>query len=163
VLRSRATGLGRWEIVVLCTPVPAILRLLGPVSRVMREGSLLTDVGGVKEPIVAAACKSVRRRIDFVGAHPMFGGVTGGYAASRGDFWKGGVVALSTDGGNRAAVRAAARFYRSLGARVVPCRAEAHDASVAAVSHLPYLVASALALTARQSGGLARRLAGRGL
>jgi len=93
----------------------------------------------------------------------MFGGDTGGYAASEKDLWKGGAVALCTDNARRKAVRTLAVLYRSLGARVVLCRAVAHDAAVATVSHLPYLVASALALTARQSGGLARRLAGRGL
>jgi prephenate dehydrogenase len=98
-----------------------------------------------------------------VGAHPMFGGERGGYAASRAELWKGGTVAVSTDHAYRTALAAVSRLHRELGARVVPCSAAAHDSAVALVSHLPYLVASALALTGRGRGMLPRRLAGRGL
>ena len=163
LLARPSAELRRCEIVVLCAPVPAILRLIGPVSRHMRDGSLLTDVGGVKEPILAAARKSVRPGVQFVGTHPMFGGVKGGYAEARKDLWRGGVLAVCIDGRDPWPVRATARFHRALGARVVFCGAAEHDAAVAAVSHLPYLIASALALTASETGSLARRLAGRGL
>jgi prephenate dehydrogenase len=54
-------------------------------------------------------------------------------------------------------------FHQALGARVIRCTAAEHDAAVAMVSHLPYLVASALAVTAAQAGPLARALAGPGL
>ncbi len=155
--------LSRCGIVVLCAPVPAILRLLGPVSRTMRDGAILTDVGGVKKPIVDGARRRVRPGVAFVGAHPMFGGESGGYAGAREDLWQGGTVAVCTDGGDRESERQAARLHRSLGARIVVCTAAEHDAAVAAVSHLPYLVASALALTARAAGPLAGRLAGRGM
>ncbi len=162
VLARPSGELARCAVVVLCAPVPAILRLLGPVSRAMRDGSLLTDVGGVKAPIVAAARRRVRKGVLFVGAHPMFGGERGGFASSRGDLWNGGRVAVCTDGAPAAVLRAA-RLHRDLGARVILCPALAHDAAVAAVSHLPYVVASALALTARDRGPLALALAGRGL
>jgi len=163
LLARPSAELAQCQIVVLCAPVPAILRLLDPVSRRMRKGALLTDVGGVKEPIVAAARKNVAPGVHFVGAHPMFGGEKGGYAAGRGELWKGGTVAVCTDSAAPEAIRASRRFYRSLGARVIPCTAAAHDRAVAAVSHLPYIVASALALTALEAGPLARLLAGQGL
>jgi prephenate dehydrogenase len=162
LLARPSAELAGCEIVVLCAPIPAILRLLGPVSSRMRKGALLTDVGGVKKPIVVAARKSVAPGVGFVGAHPMFGGETGGYAAGRGELWRGGKVAVCTDGNRPAALRVA-RFYRALGSRVVLCSAEEHDAAVAVVSQMPYVIASALAVTARESGSLALRLAGRGL
>ena len=149
-------------IVVLCAPVPEILRLLGPVSRRMRDGAILTDVGGVKAPIADAARRAVRNGVFFVGAHPMFGGEQGGFASGRPDLWSGGRVAVCTDGGEREALTRVARFHRDLGARIVFCSSAEHDAAVAAVSHLPYVVASALALTARDAGALAPVLAGRG-
>jgi prephenate dehydrogenase len=162
VLPRPTDALRACQIVVLCAPVPAILRLLGPVSRRMRDGAILTDVGGVKEPIADAARRAVREGIVFVGAHPMFGGERGGFASSRADLWSGGRVAVCGDALDRGAVRRVARLHRDLGARVVFCSPAEHDAAVAAVSHLPYVVASALALAARESGPLARALAGRG-
>ncbi len=163
LLARPSAELAQCQIVVLCAPVAAILRLLDPISRRMRKGALLTDVGGVKAPIVAAARKNVAPGVHFVGAHPMFGGEKGGYAAGRGELWKGGTVAVCTDFAGPEAIRMAGRFYRALGARVIPSTATAHDRAVAAVSHLPYIVASALVLTAIDAGPLARRLAGRGV
>jgi prephenate dehydrogenase len=91
----------------------------------------------------------------------MFGG-HGGYGGARAELWRGGRVAVCTDGPAGAVERVAA-FHRALGAEVVPCRAAEHDAAVAMVSHLPYLVASALSLAAREAGPLAAALAGPGL
>lgn len=163
VLSRPSSDLSRCSVVVLCAPVPRILRLLRPVSRHMREGAVVTDVGGVKEPIVAAAAAVGAAGISFVGAHPMFGGEQGGFALSRADLWKTGTVAVCEDGADRDDVERVARLHRDLGARVILCAAADHDAAVAAVSHLPYVLASALSVTARQAGDLAGALAGKGL
>ncbi len=150
------------QVVVLCTPIAAIEALLGPVSRLLADGAVLTDVGGAKERVVRLAASEVRPAVAFVGAHPMFGG-RGGYQAARADRWKGGTVALCTDGADAAALARVEALHAGLGAEVVRCLAAEHDEAVAMVSHLPYLVASALAVAARETGALAARLAGPGL
>ena len=146
---------------VLCTPVAAIEALLAPVSGALPDGAVLTDVGGAKERLVEAARAAVRPGVAFVGAHPMFGG-HGGYAAASAERWRGGTVAVCTDGEAWAVERVAA-LHEALGATVVRCAAAEHDAAVAMVSHLPYLLASALAAAVEAAGPLARRLAGPGL
>lgn len=150
------------EVAVLCTPVAAIEELLAPVSRLLPAGAVLTDVGGAKERVVARAAAEVRPGVAFVGAHPMFGG-QGGYGSARADRWRGGTVAVCVDGAPEEAVERVESLHRALGARVLRCRAAEHDAAVAIVSHLPYLVASALSLLAGQAGPLAQALAGPGL
>lgn len=156
-------GLAGCDLTVLCTPVAVIEQLMGPVSRLVRDGAVLTDVGGAKEALVRRAAGEVRPGVAFVGAHPMFGG-HGGYAggAAAAERWKGGAVAVCTDGPPEAVERVAA-FHAALGASVVRCTAAEHDAAVAMVSHLPYLVASALSAAAAEAGPLARALAGPGL
>jgi len=161
VLAAPGPALGRCNLAVLCTPVAAIEALLGPVSRLLPDGAILTDVGGAKERVVAEAGRAVRPGVSFVGAHPMFGG-HGGYDAASAERWKGGTVAVCTDG-DPAAVELVAALHAALGAVVVRCGASEHDDAVAIVSHLPYLVASALASAAKEAGPLAKRLAGPGL
>ena len=163
ILSRPTEELSRCDIVVLCAPVREVLALLTPVSALMRDGAILTDVCGIKQPVVQAARSRVRAGVFFVGAHPMFGGERGGYAASHAGLWKGGTVAVTADHADRAALASVRRLHRELGARTVTCAAAAHDSAVAAVSHLPYVVASALALTVIGRGTLARRLAGKGL
>ena len=155
--------LGGCDLTVLCTPVAAIEALLGPVSRLLPDGAVLTDVGGAKEGLVKRATAEVRPGVAFVGAHPMFGGHGGQAGAAAAALrWRGGSVAVCTDG-DPAAVAAVVAFHEALGARVLRCTATEHDAAVAMVSHLPYLLASALATAAAQAGPLARALAGPGL
>jgi prephenate dehydrogenase len=153
--------LSECSLAVLCTPIAAIEALLAPVSRLLADGAVLSDVGGAKERVIAEARGAVRPGVRFVGAHPMFGG-HGGYAGATADRWKGGTVAVCTDGDPDAVERVAA-FHAALGADVVRCRAAEHDDAVAMVSHLPYLVASALAAATKEAGPLAIRLAGPGL
>jgi len=160
-LAAPGPALGGCSLVVLCTPVAAIEALLGPVAALLADGAILTDVGGAKERVVAEARRAVRAGVRFVGAHPMFGG-HGGFAAATAERWKGGTVAVCTDG-DAAAVDEVARLHQALGANVVRCAAAEHDAAVAMVSHLPYLVASALAAAVKEAGPLAARLAGPGL
>jgi prephenate dehydrogenase len=161
-LEAPGPALAACELAVLCTPIAALEALLAPVSRLLPDGAVLTDVGGAKERVVARAAAEVRPGVAFVGAHPMFGG-HGGYAGARADRWQGGAVAVCTDASSAAAVERVAAFHAALGAQVVRCRAAEHDAAVAMVSHLPYLVASALAVAAREAGPLAVKLAGPGL
>jgi prephenate dehydrogenase len=149
-------------LAVLCTPVAAIEALLGPVSRLLGDGAVLTDVGGAKEAVQRRAAADVRPGVAFVGAHPMFGG-HGGYEGARADRWRGGAVAVCTDGAAPEAVERVVALHQGLGARVLCCRAAEHDAAVAMVSHLPYLLASALSAAAAEAGPLARALAGPGL
>ena len=160
-LAAPGPALAGCPLAVLCTPVASIEALMAPVSRLLPDGAVLTDVGGAKERVVAEARRAVRPGVRFVGAHPMFGG-HGGYAAATAERWSGGTVAVCTDG-DPAAVEAVAALHAALGAKVVRCAAAEHDAAVAMVSHLPYLVASALAAAVKEAGPLAARLAGPGL
>jgi len=157
---------GAWladrEVVVLCTPVAVIEALIGPVSRHMSAGAVLTDVGGAKERVIEVARRDGDPRVPFVGAHPMFGG-RGGYEGAKADRWRGGTVAVCTDGAPPEAVARVAALHEGLGASAARCTGAEHDAAVALVSHLPYLVASALSLAAKEAGPLARALAGPGL
>ena len=160
-VEAPGAALAGCDLVVLCTPVAAIEALLAPVSRALADGAVLTDVGGAKERVTGLAAERVRPGVAFVGAHPMFGG-HGGYAGATAEKWMGGAVAVCTDG-PPSAVEQVAAFHRALGAKVERCTAAEHDAAVAMVSHLPYLVASALAAAARETGPLAVHLAGPGL
>jgi prephenate dehydrogenase len=160
-LPEPGSALSTCALAILCTPVAGIEELLAPVSRLLPDGAVLTDVGGAKERVVALASDRVRAGIAFVGAHPMFGG-HGGYGGASADKWLGGTVAVCTDG-PAPAVETVADLHTTLGARVERCSAAEHDAAVAMISHLPYLVASALADAAREAGPLAMSLAGPGL
>jgi prephenate dehydrogenase len=134
------------ELVVLAAPVLANERLLREVWPVVAADAIVTDVGSTKVGIVSVAETLARSRsIDFVGSHPMAGSDRAGYGVARADLFQGASVIVTPAGGtdDRALKRVTA-FWEAVGARVTALAPDVHDRVVAAVSHLPHLVAFAL-------------------
>jgi prephenate dehydrogenase len=146
-LTDLATGLRGADRVVLAAPVLANETLLAQAWRAASPGALLTDVGSTKGGIVAVAERLVatRRDVQFVGSHPMAGSEQSGYAVARVNLFEGATVVVTpTDANDAVAVKSVTEFWAALGARVVTLDPETHDRAVAAVSHLPHVVAWAL-------------------
>lgn len=124
------------DLVVLAAPPEAIVRTLGELD----TDTLITDIAGVKKPIVEAASHLPH----FVGGHPMAGGETSGASLSSSSLFQGARWVLTSDGANPDDLDAVSEIVSSLGANPVVMTAEAHDSAVARVSHLPHLLAAAL-------------------
>lgn len=155
------------DLVVLAAPVSEICRLMPALARCLPADAVLTDTGSTKRSIVEAARQGLGAYLPrFVPAHPIAGSERSGPAAAQADLFDGARVILSplpeTDAG---ALERTDAFWTGLGARTVTMPPEAHDRLLAAVSHLPHVVAFALAhgLAGRDDGEDALRLAGGGL
>jgi len=131
--------------VILCSPVDHILKTLNLIERAVKPGTIVTDVGSVKTPIVKQASKRTFKKMNFVGSHPMVGSHNTGLGAIRADLYKGGVVLVvketKTD---RHALKQVAQFWKQLGMKVTVTSAKQHDEIVANVSHLPHVLSSLL-------------------
>ena len=133
------------DIVFLAAPPRANLRLLRALA-VGGHGGIVTDVGSVKRPICAEA---VRLGLDrFVGGHPMAGSEGAGFGASDAALFDGRAWVLTPAAGRRPP-RGLLALIRDLGARPVVTTPTEHDRAVAFLSHVPQIVAWALADAAR--------------
>jgi prephenate dehydrogenase len=154
-----ADGLRDADFVVLAAPVLAIEDLLERMWDVAAADAIVTDVGSSKAAIVRKAEALARRRpLTFVGSHPMAGGEKSGYGVARADLFQGALVVVTpTEASEPRAVKTVTAFWEHLGARVTALDPDAHDVAVAAISHLPHLVACALvdAVTKGAPGALA--------
>jgi prephenate dehydrogenase len=142
-----AEGVAAADLVVLGATVLANEALLPAVWRAAPAGAVVTDVGSTKRGIVAAADRLApgRPQVQFVGSHPMAGSEQSGYAVARADLFAGATVVVTpSDAGDARAVKGVGEFWTALGARVVTLDADTHDRTVAAISHLPHVVAWAL-------------------
>lgn len=153
------------DVVVLALPVGALLESLAPVGSLLAgSAAVLTDVGGVKEPVLRAAAHALPPAVPFVGGHPMAGKEKGGFDHSDAELFRARTVALCPGpSAAPAAVERVRALWLAVGARTVLCTPEAHDRAVARVSHVPHLVASVLARVAASGGELAGQLAAGGL
>lgn len=157
-------GVGAADFVVLAAPVGANVELLEWVWRAAARDAVVTDVGSTKRDIVRAAERLASTRpLAFVGSHPMAGSEQSGYAAARADLFRGATVLVTpTDATEPAALKGVSGFWEALGARVSALDPESHDRVVAAVSHLPHLVAFALVDAVARFQASALEVAGAG-
>lgn len=134
------------DLVVLAGPPIACLRamdeLVGSWHAALPPSAVITDVASTKATLLERADAAGLR---YVGGHPMAGLDTSGYGASRADLFVDrpwvvvpGRVASGED------VERVTRLVEACGARVVTLDAAEHDRAVAAISHLPLVVAAAL-------------------
>jgi prephenate dehydrogenase len=131
------------DLVLVAAPVaqfPAIFASLA------ESKALITDGGSTKRDVIAAARKALGKRIArFVPAHPIAGAEKSGAAAAKAELFQGRRVVLTPLKENaRASVAAVEAAWSACGAKVSRMDAEEHDAVLAAVSHLPHVLAYAL-------------------
>jgi prephenate dehydrogenase len=144
-----AEGVRDCDLCILATPVTTLASLLHDVWHAAPATAVLTDVGSTKAAIVRTADALHRERpLAFIGSHPMAGSDRSGYHVSRADLFKGALVILTpTATSALPALERVREFWQALGARVTTLDPATHDRAVAAVSHLPHLVADALVET----------------
>jgi prephenate dehydrogenase len=143
--RAAKTG----ALIVIAVPVPALSIVLGHV-RALAPDCPLTDVTSVKVAVLNQV-KSVGLLANFVGGHPMAGTAQSGWAAGDSGLFVGAPWVASVDDHVDPKVWAMVMdLALDCEAIVVPARSDEHDAAAAAISHLPHLMAEALAATAGQ-------------
>lgn len=133
------------DVVLLAMPLPAVPAALPALAGF---AGLVSDVVSVKRP-VHDAVRDTLPGVRFVGGHPMAGRELSGFAAGDAGLFAGRawVLCLEPDTALDDWL-AVAGLATALGARVVPATAAEHDAAVARISHLPHLLAAALAAAA---------------
>lgn len=152
------------DLVVLCPPVGAIVPLLRRIAPSLRTGALVTDVGSTKSLICHEAAALLRPENTFVGAHPMAGSEqTGMENATPELFAARHCFVTPLPETPVAATEQIIAFWKSLGMTVNSLSPERHDEIVAAISHLPHLLASSLALGLREKDASWAAFAGNGL
>ncbi|MEW5810650.1 MAG: prephenate dehydrogenase [Actinomycetota bacterium] len=142
---SRAADLG--ALVVLAVPMPALPALLAHV-RAIAPQCPLTDVTSVKGAVLDAVGKA--GLLDrFVGGHPMTGTAHSGWTAGDAGLFVGAPWVISVDDHVDSRVwTEVMKLALDCRAFVVPARSDEHDKAAATISHLPHLLAEALATTA---------------
>jgi prephenate dehydrogenase len=142
---TRAADLG--ALIVLAVPVPAVPQLLTHI-REKAPDCPLTDVISVKGAVLDEV-EAVGLLSRFVGGHPMAGTAHSGWAAGNAGLFAGAPWVISVDDHVDPDVWAMVMTLAlECGAIVVPAKSDEHDAAAASISHLPHMLAEALAITA---------------
>ncbi len=139
--RSLRAGVAATDLIVLATPIAAILGQLDQLSSIVDADPLVTDVGSTKRVICERGRSALGDR--FVGGHPMAGSERSGIDAARADLFRDRSWVLAPSHPQRPPEKLQA-FLTTLGAHVMAMTPSDHDRVAAATSHLPQLLSVAL-------------------
>jgi len=136
------------DLVFVAVPPEQVVGVARAALPYLRPRTLLTDTASVKASIVAAL-ERITPPVSFVGGHPMAGSEAQGIEAADAALLRGRPYIVTPTGfTDKEAVHRLVEVARAIGMRPVVMQPEVHDRLVALISHLPYLVACSLVLTA---------------
>ena len=135
------------DLIILSAPVPAILTLLEQLPSLTPHPCIVMDLGSTKRLIVEAMSR-LPERFDPIGGHPICGKEKLSLAnAERTLYYAAPFLLTPLERTSARALSAAAQLIEALGARARILDPVEHDRILAATSHLPFLLSSALALS----------------
>jgi len=140
------------SLVIIATPILGIRTVMEEIAPELPDGCVVTDTGSAKAPIMAWADEVLPDHVHFVGGHPMAGKEHSGLEAAEASLFDGAPYCIvpSVGAGERA-VKSVMALAEVVGARPVFIDPQEHDTYVAAVSHLPLVLSTALFTLASQS------------
>lgn len=148
------------DLIYLAAPIGGIIDFLKTRGAQIKPGAIVTDAGSTKVEICRTARSALPTGVHFIGGHPMAGSEHTGVEYARADLFDRATYALVKEQGtDEVAFEQFKALVEAIGARSLLVEAEAHDAAVALISHLPQLLASTLAtlLGAEHDGTVAER------
>lgn len=133
------------DLAIICTPVQSVADFARQCFELMPSGALITDVGSTKQSIVESVAQSPAAS-SFVGSHPLAGSEKSGVEHARESLLDRKLVIVTPDhNSDESRVLTTEQLWQSLGARTLRMSPTEHDSAVARISHLPHILASALA------------------
>ena len=144
------------DLVVLCVPVDAMGGIAVEIATFVKSGCIVTDVGSVKDCVIAELEPIFAGKCRFVGSHPMAGKAESGIDAAEPGLFSGTNCIMT------APCPTTQAFWESLGCRVILMNPREHDECVALISHLPHIVAGNLVRAVAEKNERAFQVVGPG-
>ena len=134
------------DLVLVAAPVAQFASIFATLAPSLQPGAIVTDAGSTKRDVVAAARSALGARIaQFVPGHPVAGAeLSGAAAATAGLFLDRRVVLTPLPENRPESIQRVEDAWKACGARITRLEPDEHDGVLAAVSHLPHLLAYAL-------------------
>ena len=139
-------AVARADLIWVCAPVSAIARLIHQMAPHLKSGAIVSDVGSTKSKLVPQCERAIGGHGVFVGSHPMAGSEKSGLEHAQADLYDSRPCFITPgEQAPEAALKTVEAYWKALDMRVSRISPAEHDTIVSHISHLPHLVASALA------------------
>jgi prephenate dehydrogenase len=129
------------DLIVLATPLGVFEKIVSDLAEFLKKGTVVIDVGSVKEWVVERIEKILPSGVHFVGTHPIAGSDKTGFEYARADLFEGAKVIITpTERTDKSALEKISILWKKVGADVEFMSAKEHDRVYALMSHLPHLI-----------------------
>ncbi|MCA8931155.1 MAG: prephenate/arogenate dehydrogenase family protein [Rhodospirillaceae bacterium] len=153
VVATAAEAAAVADCVVLCTPLGTFEAVAQEIAPALRPGTVVTDVGSVKDCVVRDVAPHLPEGVHLVPGHPLAGTEHSGPEAGFAELFLGRWAILTPpEGTDAGAVAQVEALWRGMGSMVRHLPSEHHDKVLAITSHLPHLIAYTIVGTATQLG-----------
>jgi cyclohexadieny/prephenate dehydrogenase len=137
------------DLTLVCVPIGAYAEVGQAIAPQLKAGSILSDVGSVKQAVLRDLGPLVPDHVHFIPGHPIAGTEHSGPAAGFAELFEGRWTILTPlPGWDEAAADKLAQFWKKMGAMVETMEPMHHDQVLAITSHLPHLIAYTIVGTA---------------
>jgi prephenate dehydrogenase len=151
------------NLIFVATPISAMIPITEALLSYVRSGTILSEVASAKHLIAPELARMLSGRCKYIPTHPMAGSERSGWQAAHAELFEGAVTVVCDDFcDDRNAVSVVRNFWERVGSTTVTLDLKTHDRLVAAVSHLPHLLAAMLVTGVAESVEPALQVAGRG-
>ncbi|NBQ63906.1 MAG: prephenate dehydrogenase/arogenate dehydrogenase family protein, partial [Proteobacteria bacterium] len=142
---SLAETVANSDVVVLAAPVLAIRQLLTDIAPHLAAGTVVTDVASTKASVEEWALGVLPANVEWVGGHPMAGRETAGIDHADPTLFNNRVwVVVPSSNASDVSVGRVVRLATDAGSKFITMTAADHDVAVAQVSHVPFMISTAL-------------------
>ena len=151
------------DLIFIATPISAMIATAEALLIDLRSDTIVSEVASAKQEIAPKLSRLLSSRCQYIPTHPMAGSERSGWEAAHAELFQGAVTVVCDDfcpDPDAAAVMRS--FWERLGSTTITLDVITHDRLVAAVSHLPHLLASILVTDVAESFEPAFQVAGRG-
>lgn len=152
--RSLEEALRDAQLVIVAVPVQRIRDVLSEIAPLLPSGAVVTDVASTKSQVLTWANELLPTTVDFVGGHPMAGKEQAGANAADPELFKGAIYCVTpSTRARQPAIDLVEAMVRQVKAKIYYIEPAEHDAYVAGISHLPFMISTTLMSVVGRSSG----------
>ena len=130
------------DLIIIATPLSSYENVILKIKDSLKDGSILTDVGSVKENIISLIEKNVPKNISWISSHPIAGTEDSGPEAGFSElFEKRWCILTPSKKAKDKDIKLLETFWKKIGSKVDIMDAKQHDYILSITSHIPHLLA----------------------
>ena len=130
------------DLIIIATPLSSYENVILKIKNSLKSGTILTDVGSVKERVISLVEKAIPRDVSWIPSHPIAGTEESGPEAGFSELFKNRWCILTpSKKAKEKDINTLKSFWKKIGSKVDIMDAKQHDYILSITSHIPHLVA----------------------